>query len=52
MKEVYCVVELLDYFYDDNDKTLFEIVDSKAKAQAIIDRHPNMNLRWEKWNVG
>lgn len=50
-KEVYCVFEKLENYYDDNNKALFDIVDSEEKAIALLEKYPVYNLFYEKWQV-
>ncbi|MFP3418054.1 hypothetical protein R0K30_02205 [Bacillus sp. SIMBA_154] len=51
MNIVYCVFNQLKCYYDDNDKTLFQIVDSKDKAISLVKEYPQYDLFYEKWEV-
>jgi DNA-dependent RNA polymerase auxiliary subunit epsilon len=48
---VYCVFYQLENYYDDNDKTLFMIVDSEEKAIKLIEKYPQYDLCYEPWKV-
>ena len=49
---VYCVFQLLENYYDDNDRVLFSIVDSEEKAKAVIEKYPLHKLTYSKRYVG
>lgn len=51
MNKVFCVFEELENYYDDNDKTLFAVVDTEEKAKELVDKYPNYNLCYEIWSV-
>ena len=44
--DVYWVFELLDNYYDDNDRVLFTIVDSEEKAKKVIEKYSMYNLTY------
>jgi hypothetical protein len=48
---VYCVFYQLESYYDDNDKTLFKVVDSESKAIETVNKYPQYDLCYEKWDV-
>ena len=48
---VYCIFEKLDEYYDDNDKTLWDIFDSVDKAIKFIEDNPQHDLFYEVWRV-